>query len=65
MTLVLHGKGLLLKIENYSNVYIYIHICVCTYMYLERETFIYKWLFQLDFFKSLHGKRMAITKHPL
>ena len=32
--------------------------------YLEPQTTIYKWLFQLDDSKSLHGILLEITKHP-
>jgi len=31
---------------------------------LEPQTTIYKWLLQLDDFKSLHSKWLDITKHP-
>ena len=34
------------------------------HLYLEPETTIHKWLFQLDHFKSLHRKWLEITKHP-
>ena len=34
-------------------------------LFLEPETSTLKWLFQLDDSKSLHGKWLEITKHPL
>ena len=34
------------------------------YIYLEPQTTIYKWLFQLDDSKPLHRKWLEITKHP-
>ena len=33
-------------------------------LYLEPQTTIYKWLFQLDDSQSLHRKWLEITKHP-
>ena len=41
-----------------------IYIYICIYMYLEPQTTIYKWLFQLDDSKSLCRKWLEITKHP-
>ena len=53
MTLVLHGKGLLLegsnpKIEDYSNVYIYTYVCVRICTWNVKHSFIngcFNWIF--------------------
>ena len=73
MILVLNGKGLLLEGSNPSiedkhvpGIYIYIIYVIYAYLYLEAETFIYKWLFQLDYFKTLHWEMVGNHHfHPL